>query len=316
MKYGFLVCFSRQIVGAGLKSRWKLTILQNVRYYENVYLYRIKKNLLIFKKVGATIMLEKLVYDTKKYWKYTKYAAKSELKSEVANSHLNWLWWVLEPLLLMLVYLFIAVVAFNSNLKYFPIYIFLGLTLWNTWSGLLKNSLKLLKRNKGIISKVYLPKLTLLFIRMLVSGFKMLISFGIIVVMMICWRVPLTWNIFYAIPLMLVLILLTFGMCTILMHYGVFVEDLSNVINVGLKLLFYMTGIFYSLEERVHGLLGNILLYGNPISFVIHSMRNAILYGKAVNVWIMLFWGIVGIILSVIGVKLIYKYENSYVKVL
>ena len=100
------------------------------------------------------------------------------------------------------------------------------------------------------------------------------------------------------------------------MHYGVFIEDLSNVINVGLKLLFYMTGIFYSLEERVHGLLGNILLYCNPISFVIHSMRNVILYGKSVNIWIMLFWGIVGIVLSVIGVKLIYKYENSYVKVL
>ena len=128
-------------------------------------------------------MLEKLVYDTKKYWKYTKYAAKSELKSEVANSHLNWLWWVLEPLLLMLVYLFIAVVAFKSTLKYFPIYIFLGLTLWNTWSGLLKNSLKLLKRNKGIISKVYLPKYILIIENMMVLGFKMFISFMLVMIM-------------------------------------------------------------------------------------------------------------------------------------
>lgn len=265
-------------------------------------------------------MLEKLIFDTKKYWKYTKYAAKSELKSEVANSHLNWIWWVLDPLLQMLVYLFIAVFAIRSTLPFFPIYIFLGLTIWNFWSGLLKNSLKLLKRNKGIVSKVYLPKLTLLFIRMMVNGFKLLISFGIIVLMMICWRVPLSWNILYVIPLLLVLLLLTFGMCTILMHYGVFVEDLSNVINVGLKLLFYMTGIFYSIEERMRdamgGMLAKILIYCNPISFVIQSMRNVVLYEKGIELRVLLFWGLTGLLLSVIGVKLIYKYENSYVKVL
>lgn len=261
-------------------------------------------------------MLKKLVTDTKKYWKYTKYAAKSELKSEVADSHLNWLWWVLDPLLLMLVYLFIAVVAFNSTLSYFPIYIFLGLTLWNFWNGLVKGSIRLLKRNKGIISKVYLPKLTLLFIKAMVQGFKMLISFGIVIIMMVCYRVPLSWNLLYIIPVMLVFALFTFGMCTILMHYGVFVEDLSNVVDVTLRLVFYMTGIFYSIEERMHGFVQTVLLYWNPVSFVIQSMRNIMLYQKGINLYALGFWTVAGLVLSFIGVKLIYKYENSYVKVL
>ena len=30
----------------------------------------------------------------KKYWKYAIYSSKAQLKAEVANSYLNWLWWV------------------------------------------------------------------------------------------------------------------------------------------------------------------------------------------------------------------------------
>ena len=40
----------------------------------------------------------------KKYWKYAIYSSKAQLKAEVANSYLNWLWWVLDPLCFMLIY--------------------------------------------------------------------------------------------------------------------------------------------------------------------------------------------------------------------
>ena len=43
----------------------------------------------------------RFVKDIKKYWTYAIYSAKAELKSEVASSYLNWLWWILDPLLFM-----------------------------------------------------------------------------------------------------------------------------------------------------------------------------------------------------------------------
>ena len=45
--------------------------------------------------------------DLRKYWNYTFYSAKSQLKTEVANSYLNWAWWVIEPFCFMLIYAFI-----------------------------------------------------------------------------------------------------------------------------------------------------------------------------------------------------------------
>ena len=73
----------------------------------------------------------RFVNDLKKYWAYAKQSAKADLKSEVASSYLNWLWWVLDPLLFMMVYTFIATVVFNGREQYFPIFVLIGLTMWN-----------------------------------------------------------------------------------------------------------------------------------------------------------------------------------------
>ena len=47
-------------------------------------------------------MFKRFRDDMKKYWKYAIYSSKAQLKAEVANSYLNWLWWVLDPLCFML----------------------------------------------------------------------------------------------------------------------------------------------------------------------------------------------------------------------
>lgn len=41
--------------------------------------------------------------DIKKYYKYAIYSGRAGLKAEVANSRLSWLWWILDPLLFMII---------------------------------------------------------------------------------------------------------------------------------------------------------------------------------------------------------------------
>ena len=136
---------------------------------------------------------------------------------------------------------------------------------------------------------------------------------------MIIYRVHLTWNVLYVIPLMLCLVLVTFGMMCIVCHFGVFVEDLSNVITIALRLIFYMTGIMFSIDRRIgpkHPILAELLGKCNPMAFVISSLRNCLLYGETPARKILLIWMGIGVLLSLIGVRMIYKNENSYVKVI
>ena len=123
----------------------------------------------------------------------------------------------------MLIYVFMFGYVFKSDEQYFAIFVFIGITMWDFFNRCLLQSVRVIKSNKPIVSKVYIPKFILVIIRMCINGFKMFISFLIVAVMLIVWRVPITWNILYCIPILLTLFMLVFGFGCFLLHYGVFV---------------------------------------------------------------------------------------------
>ena len=237
-------------------------------------------------------MWQRFKKDFNRFFSYAVFSAKSDLKAEVASSYLNWLWWILDPLLFMLVYTFIAVIVFKSKIQYFPVFVFVGLTLWNFFNRTVLSSVKMVRNNSSIVSKVYIPKYILVLQKLMVNGFKMLISFVLVFIMMLIYRVPLSPKILYIIPILFVLVCLTFGLGCIVLHFGVFIDDLYNVTQVLLRLVFYMSGIFYSIGDRL-------------------EVYDLTPYRKMI-----VLWGIVSVALVIVGIRTIYKYENSYVKVM
>ena len=254
--------------------------------------------------------------DITRFFEYAKFSARSDLKNEVASSYLNWLWWILDPLLFMLVYTFIALMVFQKGEKYFPIFVFIGLTLWNFFNKTVIQSVKIMRANSSIVTKVYLPKYILILNRVMVNGFKMLVSFGLIIVMMIIYRVPVSENLLYIFPITLELCLWTFGLSCFMLHFGVFIDDLYNVMQVVLKLLFYLTGIFYDISKRVAEPWNTILLRLNPVSMLIQSARMCLIYDSVPYRKLMVEWGVISLVVCILGIRTIYRYENSYVKVM
>lgn len=260
--------------------------------------------------------MKRFVKDIKKYWYYTRYAAKSDLKSEVANEHLGWLWWVLDPLLFMIIYSFVAAVVFKKSETYLAAFIFLGLACYDFFQKTVKQSVKLVSGNSSIVTKIYLPKFMLIIQIMLENAFKMGISLILVGGMMVIYRVPLTYRVIYAVPLFIILFLITFAVSTFALHFGVFFEDLANILNAVLRMLFYFSGVFYSIEKRVPGIYGTILLKYNPVAMVMDGMRSCVLYGKDPNFIFMGIWFVIAVLFSFLGVHIIYKNENTYVKVI
>ena len=245
---------------------------------------------------------------------YAIYAAKCELKKEVYGSYLNWLWWILEPLSFMAVYILIFGYFLNCKEPHFEAFIFIGLTVWNFFNKTACTSVKLLKSNRSIISKVFIPKYMFVIGKMLVNGFKMGISFCIVFLLMLVCRIPLSFHVLFLIPCLRALFLITFGFCCIMLHWSAFVLDLQQAIQIVLRLVFYLSGVFYSLEGKA-GTLGLLLERLNPLAFLITSLRRCLIYQSAPNLLWLGVWLAVGLILSAIGVRMIQKNENSYAKV-
>lgn len=261
--------------------------------------------------------MKRFFKDLKKYKNYILYATWSELKTEVINSYLGWMWMILEPLAFMFIYMFVGEVVFKYSVQYYPIFVFIGLSIWNFFNKMINVSIKLVTTNRDTVTKVYLPKFVLLLVKMGVNGFKMIISFLLVFIFMAIYKVPITWNVLWFFPILVTAIIFTFGVSTFMLHFGVFAEDLVNLTNIGLRMLFYFTGVFFDLSSRIHNVVyRTILLDLNPLANIIYNMRNVLIYEHTpVGMWTAI-WLVVGIFLSALGINTIYKYENTYVKVM
>ena len=265
---------------------------------------------------GVLRFTRKFLYDLACYIEYSIRSAKSELHAEVKGAFLDWLWWMIEPFAMMIVYTLVFGYVFKSKEQYFPAFVFIGITMWSFFSRSVNGSVSTVRMAKGIITKVYIPKYILLLSKMFVNGFKMLVSFGITVVLMVILRVPINVTFFYSIPILFLFFLFTFGIGTILMHYGVFVSDLGYITGIVLNILMYLSGPFYDVAKRIPEPFGDLLQNYNPVAFLMAQMRNALLYGISPN-WLMMgVWTIVTIVLIALGCFTIYYNENSYVKVI
>ena len=216
----------------------------------------------------------------------------------------------------MLIYTFIAIIVFKSKIEYFPVFVFIGITTWNFFQGTVSSAVSLVRANRDTVIKVYVPKFVLLITKMSVNTVKFLISFSLVIICMAIYQIPLSWNVLYFIPIYMGLYLITFGVASIFMHFGVFVEDLKNLVPIVLRMLFYMSGVFFPIAERVPAPYNKILLDYNPIAAVIAFFRDSLLYQTTPNLLLLSIWIILGVVLSLIGIKTIYKYENTYVKVM
>lgn len=265
---------------------------------------------------GVRRYATRFIRDVRGYWQYSFRSASADLNSEVAGSYLNWLWWLIEPFCTMCIYWVIFGVVFKASEDYFPAFIFIGLTMWSFFSRGVSGSVNMVRINKGIITKIYMPKYILLFAKLLVNGFKMMVSFGMVLFLMIVFRVAPTINIIYFVPIVLVLFLFTFGIGCIMMHYGVYVSDLGYITGIVLNMLMYMTGTFYNLGKRIPEPFGEILEKCNPIAFLIKSMRGALLYGEVPDLGLLMFWAVISLVLIALGAFTIYSNENAYVKMI
>ncbi len=260
--------------------------------------------------------MKRFFTNMRKYNKYAIRSAKAELKSEVADSYLNWLWWIIEPFCFMMIYTFVFGVVFGNTTKYFASFVMVGQACWDFFNRMVSGSVKLIINNRDLVTKVYVPKYILLLAKSFTYLFKMFISLGLAFGLMIYQHVPFTWHMLLIIPVIIVLYIVSFGIGMILMHFGVSFNDLGNLTNIVLRMVFYLSGIFYNITTRLKGKLGWVLLRFNPIACMMNELRKATVYGKMTSYELLGFWLVIGLLLCAFGVHVIHKNENSYAKVI
>ena len=262
-----------------------------------------------------TFEVKKFCKQLKKYKDYIFYSAHADLNAEVANSYLNRLWWLLEPLFNMLVYVIVFGRVMGNSIQNYATFVFSALLMWGYFSKTINYSVKLVRNNRDIVTKVYVPKFVLLLSNMVLNFLKLLFSLIILVVMLLIFRVHIGFNIIWVIPAYILMIVLSFGVGMIFLHYGVYIDDLAYAVNILLTMLMFLSGIFYNVPTALPEPLNILMMTFNPLALFIDIMRNGLLCNMAVDLPLLCIWMVGSLLLCYIGIHIVYKNENSYVKI-
>lgn len=265
---------------------------------------------------GPIKEIKRFFGDIVKYREYMVFSAKADLNAEVANSYLNRLWWLLEPFFNMLVYVIVFGKVMGNSIQNYATFVFAALLMWNYFAKTLNYSVKCVRNNRDIVTKIYVPKYVLLLSNMILNFIKLLFSLIILVVMLCIFRVSIGWQVIYVICAYAMMLLFAFGAGMIFLHFGVFIDDLSYAVGILINILMFLSGIFYDMLTSITAPLNTIMLSINPCAIFIDSMRNSLLNKMITNVPTLIIWTLLSVLLGYIGIHIVYKNENGYVKVI
>jgi lipopolysaccharide transport system permease protein len=214
-----------------------------------------------------------------------------DLKLRYKNSVLGFLWSLVNPLLLMLVFTVVFTVMIpEMRVPNFPVFVLCAVLPWNLFSTAILSAIHAISSNGHLIKKVYFPLEVLPLSTVLSNGVNFSLAFAVLLGMIVAFRIPLTAALLW-LPLVIVAhLLFTGGVAFILSTMNVFYRDTGVIMEVLIQAWFFLTPVFYPLEilpqsALVWGLelpVRRLVYVLNPMASIIASYR-AILYGSTLG---------------------------------
>ncbi len=221
-----------------------------------------------------------------------------ELKLRYRGTWLGFLWTMLNPLVMTLVYSLVFSVFLRVGISRFPAFLLSGLFPWMMWFTESVNSgTNCLVDHAGFLKNAIFPSAILPVVSVATGMMNYVFSLPIVFLLLAIFGIPLRITVL-ALPLvMLAQFIFTLGIVYFTATYNVFFRDLRYIVNHILLALFFLTPVMYDVSmvpERFQWLMKL-----NPVTTIIHSYRNILFYGVWPN------WRNLGILL-VLGLLLLF----------
>lgn len=199
------------------------------------------------------------------------------LKSEYANHYLGVFWNVIQPLLQIAVYYIVFGIGLRTGGDRivsgvpFILYLISGLFPWLFIAqGINKSSVAILQ-NKGLLSKMKFPSSVFLSATITNNILNIICTSSIIFMISLINELVPWWHYLFFLYFLLCSIVLIFSISLLSSISVVLIRDTKNLIQNIIRMLFFMTPIFWSIEDANNVLRKLINL--NPISYLISIYR-------------------------------------------
>ena len=196
------------------------------------------------------------------------------LKIRYKGSILGFFWSLLDPLLMMLVYLvFIKLMRFSIEL---PV-LLVAVIAWQFFIMCTSDSVGVITGSTNLVKRTYFPRAILPLATVIANLVNFLLSILVLMVILLLFRVPLSITLAWFPIVVLFQFILCLGLSLIISCSNVFFRDTQHLIGVILMVWFFMTPILYPASRVPERFLN--LYFLNPMAVII-TMYRYVFLGK------------------------------------
>lgn len=209
----------------------------------------------------------------------------TDFKLRYQGSILGYAWSLLRPLLLfcILYVVFVKFLRLGSGVPHYPIYLLLGIVLWNFFAEMTNQSLSSVVARGDLIRKIRIPRWIVVISSSVSALINLVLNLVVVAVFMMINGVQISDSAIWF-PLMLAEIyIFALGVSLFLAASFVKYRDVSHIWEVFMQGLFYLTPILYPLTLITNTTLQKLLLL-NPMAQATQDIRSALVTQKTLTV--------------------------------
>lgn len=236
--------------------------------------------------VSSLTLLREGIADILSRRRLIRYLVSADMKKRGSDTILGNLWWILDPLLQMVVYVIFVTIIANRPAPAYPLFIFAAILPWKWYSAVIADAQVAVVKQATLIRQIAFPKLVLPIATTTagVVGF----AWGLVPLAALLLLNPTRLSVYLLwVPVIAaVQYVFTLASATLVAAANVFFRDLGNALGHLLRLWWFLSPGLYSLSAlqnagviKEHPILG-FLAGLNPFAVLFEAYR-AVIYGGA-----------------------------------
>lgn len=204
-----------------------------------------------------------------------------DIKVRYKQAVLGVAWAVLQPVLTTAItsVVFGLLLKVDSDGLPYPVFVLAALLPWHLFQLSLQKSSVSLVGNANLITKIFFPRLIIPLSSVLAVLVDFTISLVLLFIAMAIYRLPLTWNVFWILPLTLLTIMAALAVGLWLSALNVKYRDVQQMVPFLLQIWMYATPVVYPITTIPEGTPRYIYSL-NPMVGVVQGFRWALFGGS------------------------------------
>jgi teichoic acid transport system permease protein len=206
--------------------------------------------------------------------------ATAKLTAQYAQAKLGQVWQIMTPLLNAAVYYLIFGVLLDTKkgvADYIP-FLVTGVFIWTFTSSSIMTGTRAIAGNLGLVRALHFPRAALPISFCLQQLQQLLFSMCALIVILLCFGVPVAVSWVLAIPALILQFTFNTGMSLIMARWGAKTPDISQLMPFVLRTWMYISGVMWSIDKltgKHQGLPSWVapVLKANPAAVYIDLMR-------------------------------------------